>query len=540
MIARDPGLSQIDSEFAKYKNAFRATRETRISPRNRRVNRTGETADSSHGFSDEIYYAAELARDLDENDPLIGQGIDRFCTNILQHGFTPEPDTGNKGANAIIKDKWKEYTSEKQACDVQGEFDFQFLSWLALRDSIVAGDIFGLPLKTGQIQLLENYRCRSPLTKSIGDRKNIIHGVEINEDRRRVRYYFTKDPISLGETVSLDDLTPIEAYDSSSSKRVFHVWHPKRSTATRGVTKLIASIPYAEMHEDVQIARLIQQKAVSAHVWVRERQLGFELPEGASETYSREYDPTVGSWRSVGNVQAGSVYTGYPGERFFAQSANVPNPTFFDHARSIQQFMSLTLDMPLILFLLDASETNFSGWRGAMEQSRMRFKQFQNWFSRCAWHAPIYQWKLRQWTNPKSGLADRSLARVRNTIGNRIFRHEWVLPSFPYIQPEVEQQVDIDALANCLVSPRMQQQALGRTWDRTFSEIIEDRSAAISAAMVSAEKLNQQFPNSLVPVKWTDLITFPLPRGTSVSFSLDSQPQSQVNPANGPKANSSK
>ena len=41
--------------------------------------------------------------------------------------------------------------------------------------------------------------------------------------------------------------------------------------------------------------------------------------------------------------------------------------------------LAVNLDLPLCVFLLDASETNYSGFRGAIDQARQRWREIQSW-----------------------------------------------------------------------------------------------------------------------------------------------------------------
>ncbi|MDH3601969.1 MAG: phage portal protein, partial [Candidatus Tectomicrobia bacterium] len=228
-----PSITQLKDEyFAQPTNLYDAASQSRHESRHKAINRSGANADT-HTSESDYYYIAERARDLDRNNVVVGQAIDRLCANILQQGFEPEPDTGRKSLNELLKSKWAAYASDKEACDVQGEFDFNFLAYMALRESIVAGDTVVLPLKTGQLQMVESHRIRSPHTRgreAAGE--NVVHGVEMDSNRRRVRYWITKDDIPLNRLALMTEVSPFAVYDSDGNKQLFHVWHPTRSTMT--------------------------------------------------------------------------------------------------------------------------------------------------------------------------------------------------------------------------------------------------------------------------------------------------------------------
>ncbi len=72
------------------------------------------------------------------------------------------------------------------------------------------------------------------------------------------------------------------------------------------------------------------------------------------------------------------------------------------------------------MFLLDASETNYSGFRGAIDQARQRWREIQSWMM-GSFHRPIYEWKVRQWAVTDATLrkaverADELLASLADT-----------------------------------------------------------------------------------------------------------------------------
>ena len=65
--------------------------------------------------------------------------------------------------------------------------------------------------------------------------------------------------------------------------------------------------------------------------------------------------------------------------------------------------LAVNLDLPLCVFLLDASETNYSGFRGAIDQARQRWREIQSWMM-GSFHGPVYEWKVRQWAVTDSAL----------------------------------------------------------------------------------------------------------------------------------------
>lgn len=488
---------------------------------------SGSSADQHYASERDYFYMVEMARQLDRDDLVAGAAVTRLCSNILQGGFTYDPQTGNARVDEILRERWKAYAQNTGEVELQGEQGLNALAASMLRASIVDGDAFVLLTNRGKLQAIENHRCRTPSNLAAERKRLTIHGVELDRDRRRVGYWFSEDDIRLNESPRFNEMRFIEAYDGSGSRNVLHLYHPKRVTQTRGVTKFAPCTAAVRMHDDIQFAKLVQQQGVSVWSLIRERDLGFELPDNVSQSYHRVADPcSPGETRPIQNISAGMWYTGLPGERIKGFSPNVPSPTFFDHAKQIQMLIAINLDLPLILMLMDASETNFSGWRGALEQAKIKFREFQQWF--CdSFYRQVFAWKMRQWSTPGSPFADPMLVRMRSR-GVNVFAHDWIFPSWPYIEPLKEASADLLEMRNGLTSPRRIQGRRGRDWSAVSTEMVEDTSLLIRKAKAEAKRINDEFPDDMHPVTWRDLASLPTPDGLQISATQDPPQESQV------------
>ena len=160
---------------------------------------------------------------------------------------------------------------------------------------------------------------------------------------------------------------------------------------------------------------------------------------------------------------------------------------------------------------MDGSETNFSGWRGAVDEARKGFVADQlNLVRRL--HKPAYEWWLAQQIATDSSL--------RNWDGKpkiNLFRHNWNLPTWSYIEPVADAEGDATQLRNALTSPRRLHSARGGDWEETADEIIEDNMYAIENATKRAAKFNADNPTS-PPLNWRDLIPLVMPAGQTIAL----------------------
>lgn len=515
--AADNLMSVVDN-FRTAQNLYRATRQTRFTKRTNQVNSTGTNEDSQYASESDYFRLVELARDLDRNDMVVGQGIGRLIHNVVQSGFTLDPKTGSDGADSLIKYVWDQYSNEPFRVDYEQQRAFSDLERLILRHIVVDGDIVVLPLRTGAIQVVENQRLRTPYGLPRDVAKYTIHGVQLDAGRRRVGYWLTDDDIGFDATPDLNTSKFYPATSELGRKLVHHLYYPRRMSQTRGISRLAPVIDPASMHDDIQFATLVSRQVQSCFTIIRERMPGFEPPEGAEEEFYYEPDPCQpGQTRPLKNMSAGMMYTGYPGETVKGFTPTVPGAAHFDHARQVMEIIAVNLDLPLILFMLDASETNFSAWRGAMDQAKVAFQVFQRWYT-SIFHRQIFLWKMRQWSTPGTPLSNPLLVGLRER-GVDIFAHEWVHPSWPYIEPLTDASADLLEIRNGLSSPRRIQGRRGRDWDVVSSEIVSDFKQIAEKAIIAAQEIAEAYPELEDPPSWREFARMPMPDGTQMALS---------------------
>ena len=169
-------------------------------------------------------------------------------------------------------------------------------------------------------------------------------------------------------------------------------------------------------------------------------------------------------------------------------------------------FISVNLDLPVQMLLLDPQKSNFSSWRGAIDQARIRFREMQKDLVQQL-HRPTYHWKVRQWASESRAL--------RQKIANnpKWMEHIWKIPSFAYIEPNKDALADATQSHNFLSSLRRIMANRGNEWDEICTEIIADRGQLIIKAMELEVELKSKFD---VDVTWRDILS-PLMGATSTS-----------------------
>ncbi|MBW3540757.1 MAG: phage portal protein [Planctomycetes bacterium] len=464
----------------------------------------------------------ELAREFERNEPLLRQAVRRLKSNVNVGGMALDPETGDKKVDRHLAQRWADWSGDRGRCHAADKYDFATIANIALARIVLDGDVFGLPLADGRLQMHEAHRCRTPdrARKDAG-----VCGVLSDELGRPVRYKFTKERVELGAPVRVNDVTEIPARDKAGRRQVFHLFHPERFSQSRGITAIAPVVNVVGMRDDLDFAQLVKAQVAACVTYFEKVELG--APEWSGDG-SAEGELSFDEWpngsdRSTVGMHPGKVLRGKPGHSWEGFSPNIPNSEYFQHVRLMLTYLAINLDLPLIVLLLDASEANFSSYRNVIDQARMTYHEIQRWFA-SQFHAEVYRWKVGQWLANDPELARFQSQALERGDPEALFRHFWNPIGYPYIEPVKDQTAHLLELANGMTSPRRFHAKRGQEFETVAVEIIEDRAFAIDAAVRRAHALNQALSVELgdEKVHWRDLCPTPTAEGIQITFGNES------------------
>lgn len=534
MASRRSSLTrEFASAWTELRSDYDAARESRFRRRRTGVTAMGTGADYHTRNSTSHTRITELSRDFDRNNLIVGQGIDRLVSNVVREGFVFDPRTGNDDANAIVAEKWRTWSIDENQCDLAGEAPFNEQVEQVLRGGVVDGDIFPMFTVEGAVELVESHRVRTPGSVRV-DRagmKSLVHGVMLNNNRRHLEYWMTRQDIDPFASLKIGDIRKVSVRDDQGNRNVQQFTWKKRPSQTRGVSRLAPIADLLGMHDDLQFAKLVQAQVASFYTIFKEQpESGYgNTPVGDLSGNTTETGAD-GVERTLETLGPGMIIQGRKGEKLNGFSPNTPNAEFFPHANMLLTFVAVNLNLPVAVLLLDPSQTNFSGWRGAMDQARLGFQNIQgrlvNKFIR-----PAYLWKLRQWIGESP-----ELIKLSQRADVNIAKHVWHPPTWPYIEPVKDVTADILKVANPLSSLRRVLSANSMDWDVVFPEIVEDRVNLISLAIEEADKINEAHPEA--GVSWRDLAPLPTAQGITIQAESPLGEQHEKGAPNGNQPNS--
>lgn len=527
---RDNEAQSLSTEFRSQYEDYRAEYDIggtgRYLPTPKGIRSTGSGADYHYENESKFFRAIERARHFDRNNMVIGQGVNRLAANLVQgDGFTLDVKTGDEKADKDLRDEWYAWCEDAEACDFEGERTFQEMELLAARTIPVDGDIFCLPLQDGHLQWIEAHRCRRPASSRS---KHCIHGVNLDPDSaKRKSFYFTKEDIGpLGAVKTLQDVVEVQTRDDEGDRQVLQLYYPGRFSQRRGVTAFAPVALPIQYHDDIQFANLVAAQVQSCFAILEQMELsGVANPqprtEGAGAPTGVQTTETLadGSTRTSQGMAPGMRIQGTPGWKLTGFSPTIPGPRYVEHALMILTIIAINLDLPVHVLLLDPSRTNFSGWRGAIEQARIRFRVMQRQLVN-RFHTPVWKWFVRQRIT-----SSQPLANLFKSKGDEIFGHTWNPPTWQYIEPLKDVQADTLEAASCGTSRRRQHARRGNDWKDIAPEIPEDNALLIRAAQRIAVQMNSEpdFADPKSKVTWRDLASLPMPDGVTFAMSPDKE-----------------
>jgi hypothetical protein len=276
------------------------------------------------------------------------------------------------------------------------------------------------------------------------------------------------------------------------------------------------------MRDDIDFATLVKHQMASCIGMVEELDPAlwqFFQQHGVLTGEKEQFQFASGTLTDTMTMRPGAKYRPAPGYKLKDFNPNSPSPQYFEHIRVLLTYMAVNLDLPLIILLLDASDTTFSSYRHVLNQARDTFKVLRERIVE-QWHRPVWNTLVRHWAFGDPVLK-RFIERGGNEEGMRrqltvLRRHWWNHPTYEYIEPVKDGTGDVLKLGHCLTSFR--RFAAGKhseEWPVLANEIVDDRYFGIRLACLRANELNAEFgPNT---VHWRDLLPLPTAE-TSISL----------------------
>lgn len=199
------------------------------------------------------------SRDLSRNDPYAKEGIEVLVDEIVGAGIIGTIRHPNKETQKKLNDIFQEWANSKQP-DFDGRHTLYGLQRLVMREAIEGGDVLarsrikrsGFPL---EFQILEGDHLPIEDTFTVnGSNNEVIHGIEFNEEGKRVAYHVLKNHPGNFQLRTARETVRIETKDMA------HIYKVDRAGQTRGVPEMAAIMLRLRQLNDYEDAQLERQR----------------------------------------------------------------------------------------------------------------------------------------------------------------------------------------------------------------------------------------------------------------------------------------
>lgn len=488
---------------------------------------TGVDADYHARSDSKLMAMIEFARHIAANHALVGVALRRLCTNVLRKsGLQYQPQTGSRELNALLKTKWLAWADDPLQADIRGKMSFRRQARATLRSILIDGDVLMVPRVEGCLQTIEAHRIRSPKNTLTPDRKYpVVNGCEIHSATGRARRWFIARPdVSLRTTVQrVGDTDTLPAWNDDGTPHVFHCAFPERMTQTRGISSFNRFGDSAGQIDDITFAWLVREQVAACIAFI-------EQDDGIVPTDHDDDDRPLGDYSQVASADSllgdevdmkpGKILRARPGKKLVGFAPNMPGEQSLEHAMLHVAIMAVNLDIPVQILMLDPTQTNFSGWKGATNEAEDRWREIAQDLAECL-HRPTINWMVSRWL-----IEDGIIASLAQEPGVDVYRHQWSSPRKESIQPVEDATADTMRLNGGQTSHRrFSHERYGCEWADLYAEIIDDRGDAIEAAIERANEINKLIESPDERISWRDLMPLAMPEGTKLSISTTANEQ---------------
>lgn len=510
-------LRDMRGDYAAARSSPSVRRPTGIVP-------SGSGADYHYRLGSDYYYILEAARVLDRDDMLVGQAINRVVDNVIQTGIIRDAKTGDDEADSILQDTWDEWASTPLMCHNEARLNWHQLERMAFRAAyIVDGDHVLFPTEAGAVWPVESHRLRTP-QRTV---KNVVHGLELNDDGQIIRYWVTKQDVGATNSVRLvKDVNQYPAWDSEGNPLAWFISDPTRISQRRGVSRLVPVLKPSSMLDDALFAQLLKFQIANCVAIVRSLAASGQPPAGLSGTIGEtEVRQVATARRLLQHMFPGmEVVSERPGEEVQMFSPNIATSDTYQFTLLMICILAVNLNLPVAVLLLDGQLAgNFSSLRGVLEESRRTFRRMVTDYIQQL-HVPAWRWHVRKQLAREDKIGVK-LRAIGDRIGTKVFGHRWNAKTHGYIEPLKDATANRLRQESLQTSPRRLHAELGQDWFELVGEIVEDNAFAIRTAVAECQKLREEFPDQLGGLQWRELLSLTGTQNLSIAINANEPSQ---------------
>lgn len=481
-------LTLPDSKPVRYRN----NRSLEAAQINRIIGNYGSETNS---INDDIIEGGSRvrsrARQLMRNNPFIRGARSRNKVNVAgSEGFILQSKVKNingdldEKINGTIEEGFREF-SKREFVTMSGVLSFVRVQWLLIEHLIRDGE-FLIRLIRGNnrinkfgfsLEILEPDLLDLQLNKILENGNSIVAGVELNQWRRPINYYFKRNLIE-------DELNPAYKIFQAATHTIIpandiiHVFDPEHSNQFRGYSQLTQSmLPMHDLQTYIKDA-VINAKAGAATV-------GFI--ETAKDAEDYDGDETDSDGNVTDYFETGSIRELPVGKKFVGFDPDYPHEQFPQFIKAVLRMIAVGLDLNYNSWIGDLEGVNYSSMRSGLQDERDNWKLKQVLF-REGFLIPMFEeWLKQAILNKYFNFDFKDFERLNKPffIGRR----------WDWVDPLKDVRATIEALDNNLTTLTDELAKRGEDFDEKIAQRIRETKKLIELKKLQ-DQLNPPNENS--------------------------------------------
>jgi len=396
------------------------------------------------------------SRRLERDNPIYQGMIDKAISYIVGNGFGLQAKTDDPQWNAKAEAAFKQFWKEPELTGLDSGVEVE---QMVLREIIIAGDTGVLKTDQQKLQLFEAEQIKGPGSADNGIIRNDVGTV--------TGYYVSPYSDFAVQTSKARTLT---------AEEFLFLVRRKRPSSLRAVPPCQAA--FAMLHrindtcDSEAIARQLQSRlAVSIT-----RAGGSTVLDDVADTDDKGSSTQGELSTKVIDFDYATVIAGEPGDEVRGIERTAPGRDFTETIETFLRLLGLPLGLPLEIILLNWTRSNYSQSRAVLEQAFTGFMGWQTLLKR-GFHSPVYEWFIQNAIDA-GDLEDREDK----------FSHDWIAPTFPWIDQMAEAQAYGAKLDRTLCTHA---EAL-KSQNKDREEVLSARRREIVDAIIMAKEIEKE------------------------------------------------
>ncbi len=445
------------------------------------------------------------ARELVRNNAYAWGVVDTIVSSVVGCGIRAQSTFETFEGDDVEdvndeRDKiWSEWC---EVCHVNGQYTFEELQSLALREMVEAGEVLVRLIRTPQniyrgilrpvplaLELIEADRLAGDkdtyaarIVNQNGNR--IIRGVEVDELGKPVAYWIYKDH-------------PLQPYaftrspDRIPANEILHLFRREREGQTRGLTW------FAPVLSDIRdigtyIDNELQASAVASC---------FTVAIKSNTPIGNLYDPDGGSGTdSAGNreryVEPGMIMELQPGEDVVGLNPGRPNTGAEPWIQTILRKIAVGTGLSYETVARDYSQTSYSSSRTSQLEDRRRFRCWQQYLIR---HLLQPTWDAFCDAAALSSLPGFASSSDLLDDRRKFTPVEWQTPEWEWVDPQSEQTASEMALNSFTDTYQNVLGSRGRSYRSVFYQRRKEDRMRQKLGLLTPEERQQNISAAQTP-----------------------------------------